>query len=263
MYTRYSEGMAQTALITGASSGIGLEISKLFAADGFNVVLVARRQETLEKIAEDLRTSHGIKTAVVACDLSEPEAADRLVGELRTRKIDVDILVNNAGFGNQGLFHEIPADRDRALVQVNVAALTDLTKLLVPGMVDRKQGRILNLASTAAFQPGPLMAAYYASKAYVLSFSVALADELAPFGVTVTALCPGPTDTGFAGRAGVAGKRLFRDTASVEEVARKGYAALMAGKTVEVVGTRNKVWTFLTRFFPRRIAAKVARSVQE
>ena len=198
-----------TALITGASSGIGLELANLFARDGNDLVLVARSEGKLRQIASRLEGEFGIATRVLAADLAKPHAAQELVMTLNVHKVTIDALVNNAGFGLAGPFVATDLDKELEMIQVNIVALTELTKLLLPGMVTRRSGRILNLASTAAFQPGPLMAVYYATKAYVLSFSEAIADELRDSGVTVTALCPGPTDTGFAAVASLESSRLF------------------------------------------------------
>ena len=203
----------QTALVTGASSGIGEELAKLAAADGCNLVLVARRQERLDALARDLSVAHGVSARVITADLANRAAPRRIAEELTKGRLTIDILVNNAGLGIYGPFWERELGKELEVVQVNVVALTELTGLLLPGMISRKRGRILNVASTAAFQPGPWMAVYYATKAYVLSFSEAIAEELKGTGVTVTALCPGPTITEFQGAAGVrhrASSRRFR-----------------------------------------------------
>ncbi|HZC76160.1 MAG TPA: SDR family oxidoreductase, partial [Ktedonobacterales bacterium] len=191
----------ETALVTGASSGIGEELARLFARDGYDLVLVARGKTQLEALAAELRQRHGVSLTVLATDLAQPAAAQAIYDELTRAGITVDVLVNNAGYATYGSFTEIPAETELAMLQVNMAALTHLCKLFLPPMVRRGSGRVLNVASTAAFQPGPLMAAYYASKAYVLSLSEALANELRGTGVTVTALCPGPTRSGFQSRA--------------------------------------------------------------
>src|SRR5512137_1041621 len=216
----------ETVLVTGASSGIGLELARCFAADGCRLVLVARKGNVLEALATDLRKAHKIQAQVITTDLAHPDAPARLLAHLQAAGLKVDVLVNNAGFGAQGRFAELPLQRQLEMLQVNITSLTHLTRLLLPGMIERHRGGILNVASTAAFQPGPGMAVYYATKAYVLSFTEALAEELAGTGVTVTALCPGPTQTNFAEAAGARTSRLFNKTAmSAASVAKTGHRA--------------------------------------
>jgi short-subunit dehydrogenase len=252
-----------TALITGASSGLGLEFARLFAADGYDLVLVARNEERLQSLATELKTAHRISTEVIAIDLSLPDAAVHLVQELQRKNIRIHTLVNNAGLGAFGLFHETPYDQEKNLLQVNITALTDLTKMLLPGMVQRQSGAILNVASTAAFQPGPLMAVYFASKAYVMHLSVALSRELQGTGVTVTCLCPGPTKTGFEKNAHMEDSKLFhRKTMDAATVARIGYRALRHKRPLVVAGNINVFGAFMTRFIPRTWAARVAMHVQ-
>jgi short-subunit dehydrogenase len=258
-------GDRQTALVTGASSGIGAALATLFARDRYELVLVARSEEALNRTAEALRSRHGIAATVLATDLARPAAAQQIFDELRGRGIGVDVLVNNAGFATFGRFDEIPTEQDLELLQVNVVALTHLTKLFLPGMVARRRGRILNVASTAGFQPGPLMAVYYASKAYVLSLSEALANELQGTSVTVTALCPGPTTTGFQKRAAmedsklVAGRRLM----SAEAVAKAGYKGMQQGDVIVVPGLQNRVLAEAVRLLPRRLVTRIVRNAQE
>ncbi|HWK32027.1 MAG TPA: SDR family oxidoreductase, partial [Terriglobales bacterium] len=201
--------MAKTALITGASLGIGYELAKLFAQDKHAVVLVARSGDKLQKIAEELKQLGAPQVTVIVKDLAELEAPDEIFAETERRKLQIDFLVNNAGFGERGPFLKTNLDNELEMVQVNIVALMHLTKLYLPGMVQRRFGRIMQVASTAAFQPGPFMAVYYASKAFVLSFSEALWEELDGTGVTVTALCPGAAQTGFAARAGMLNSKLF------------------------------------------------------
>jgi uncharacterized protein len=257
--------MKNTGLITGASGGIGLDLTRLFAGDGWDVVLVARSEGKLREIAAELTTNHGITADVIACDLSRPDAAAEIVRTLTDRGMTVDALVNNAGIGLSGRFVESALRGELDMIQVNVVALTQLTKLLLPGMVARKRGRILNVASTASFQPGPLMAVYYATKAYVLSFSEALSEELRHTGVTVTALCPGPTETGFASAAGVGTVRLFTlmKPASSAAAARTGYEAMKRGRRVVVHGLMNKLLTQSLRVTPRRLVTVIVRKLQE
>ena len=255
----------RTALVTGASSGIGLDLAKRFAAEGYDVALVARSEGKLKEVAAALEAEHHVRTHVVTADLAQPRAAEALVAELDQRGIEVDVLVNNAGYALYGAFTDIDLADELAMIQVNIVALTHLTKLLVRKMVARKEGRVLNVASTAAFQPGPLMAVYYATKAYVLSFSEALANELAPSGVTVTALCPGPTRTGFQARAQMEQSKLVRgrEIMTAETVARVGYDGLMKGKTVVIPGVGNKMMAQAVRFLPRNTVTKIVRNAQE
>jgi uncharacterized protein len=254
-----------TALVTGASSGIGLELATLLARDRHDLVLVARGRERLEGIARGLREEFSIAATVLALDLALPETPREIAQELDARRLLVDVLINNAGFGVYGLFRDTPLERELAMIQVNVAAPTHLAKLLLPGMLQRRRGRILNVASTAAFQPGPLMAVYYATKAYVLSFSEALANETAGTGVTVTALCPGPTITEFQKAAGLEATRLFRSRLVMKapEVARAGYEGMMRGKSVVVPGAANFALVEALRFTPRRVVTAIARRIQE
>jgi len=255
----------KTALVTGASSGIGEELARLAAADGCDLILVSRRQETLESLARELSVAHGVSARVIAADLNDPEAPRRIVEEIEKEKIPVDILVNSAGLGAYGRFFETDLAKQLEVIRVNVAALTDLTGRILPGMIARRRGRILNVASTAAFQPGPYMSVYYASKAYVLSFSEAIAEELRGTGVTVTALCPGPTPTEFQERSGVGGEALLpapfvMDAASV---ARAGWEAAKHGKGLVVPGTANKLLKEAVRLSPRRLVARAAGKLQK
>jgi uncharacterized protein len=255
----------QTALITGASGGIGEALAQRFARDGFDLVLVARTEAKLQALAGELARSYGITAHVLAYDLSDPAAPRRLVEQLAARTIAVDILVNNAGFATYGPFAELDLDGGLRMLQVNIVTLTHLTRLLLPGMLARKRGRILNVASTAAFMPGPLMAVYYASKAFVLSFSEALHNELQGSGVTVTALCPGPTSTGFQARAQMEQSKLVRrrQIMGVDEVADAGYVALLKGQPVVIPGLMNRIQTLLPRLLPRRLVPVIVRNAQE
>ncbi len=256
--------IARTALITGASHGIGAEFAWLFAAEGFNLVLVARGETELKVLARELKKAHGVSVTVMPRDLSEAQSVASITKELARRKMRVEVLVNNAGIGAYGLFGKTDWKRERDLLQVNITELTELTKALLPGMLKRKKGRILNVASMAAFQPGPLMAVYYASKAYVLSFSLALSEETRGTGVTVTCLCPGPTRTKFHLGAKMGKSRLFRGLLlDAATVARVGYRACMKGRPLVISGKRNRVMAFATRFSPRMLAARLARMAQE
>ena len=255
----------ETALITGASAGIGLELARQFAAHGHDLILVARNRDALEATAGTLEGKHGIKATVISSDLAKSESPPRLFEAVMSEGLRVDILVNNAGFGLGGEFVETDIDRELDMIQVNITAVTHLTKLFLQPMVLRRSGRILNVASTAALQPGPLMSVYYASKAYVLSFSQALDEELRKTGVTVTCLCPGTTATEFAERAGIANTRLFKlaGVANAEEVARYGYQATMRGDRVALPGMKNKAHMQALRLLPRSLVTTLARKVQE
>lgn len=258
-----NQSTRQTALITGASGGIGLEFARIFAREGYNLVLVARTEKALNDLAADLRARHGIEVRVIAKDLSQPAAPKELYDEVGDAGIAVDVLVNNAGFASYGPFAEIDLQKELEEIQVNVATLTHLSKLFIRPMLARKRGKILNVASTAAFQPGPLMAVYYATKAYVLSLSEAIAEEVRGQGVTVTALCPGPTESGFQKRADMQESKLVQGgLMSASAVAEAGYKALMEGQTVVVPGLFNKVGTLLPRFVPRRMATRIVMNMQ-
>ena len=257
------QGQRETALITGASSGIGLDLARLMARD-FDLILSARSQPTLEQIARELQQQHGNLVHVIPADLARPEAPEQIFAEIKRRGLRVDALVNNAGFGGYGAFVETDLSIELQMIQVNITALTHLTKLVLPGMRERKRGRIMNVASTAGFLPGPLMAVYYATKAYVISFSEAIANELKDSGITVTCLCPGATETGFAKRADMEKSRLFKmGTMRSEDVARAGYRAMLQGKTLVITGARNLLMVESLRFSPRKMVTAIARSVQE
>ena len=255
----------QTALVTGASSGIGLELARELAAGGYDLVLVARGEKKLEELAAEVRDRHGITARVIPKDLSDPKSPDELFQEIEAAGVAVDVLVNNAGFATFGPFAETDLARELEELQVNVVALTHLTKKLLPGMLSRRRGGVLNVASTAAFQPGPLMAVYYATKAYVLSFSEALAEELRGTGVTVSVLCPGPTATGFAARADMQDSGLFKGMLAVSDarsVARAGYEGFRAGKRIVIPGLLNKVGAQSIRLTPRGLATRIIKGMQ-
>jgi len=254
-----------TSLITGASAGIGLELAKLFARDRYNLVLVARSSDKLNQVATGLQSQFGVTVKTVALDLAESPAPKFLFGQLQREGIAVDVLVNNAGFGGFGEFAGMVEEEILGQIHLNVTALTHLTRLFLPAMLARCRGKIMNVASTAAFQPGPLMAVYYATKAYVLSFSEALANEVAGSGVVVSCFCPGATHTGFAKRAGTENSRLFKKIGAmnVETVARDGYRGLMAGRTVVISGVQNWLVAESVRFTPRKLVTAVSRWVAE
>jgi len=251
--------MKKWALITGASAGIGYELTKLFAADGYNLALLARNEQRLKTLSDELIQRHRIESKILACDLAKPGAASNVFESLRDTPISV--LVNNAGFGWQGAFTESELALSTGMLETNVTALVELSYLFARPMLSRREGRILNVASTAAFQPGPFTAMYYASKAFVFSFSVALAGEFAGTGVTVTTLCPGFTRTEFHERAQMKRpSRLFR-MMSAEKVARLGYAGLMQGKPIVIPGLMNKITSALARSLPATFTAKIVRKI--
>jgi short-subunit dehydrogenase len=253
----------ETALITGASSGIGCELAKLFAADKSNVVLVARRQEKLDQLATELRREYGVQVRVLARDLADPDSPPAIFDALAAAGVTVDVVVNNAGFGAAGSVAELPLEKQRDMVEVNVAALTQLTRLFLPGMMERRSGGIFNVGSTAGFQPGPYMAVYYATKAYVLSFTEALAEEVIGTGVRVTCLTPGPTATEFAAAANLEKKLLFRmGTADVRTVAQAGYRGFRRGRLLVIPGPTNKLGALAVRFVPRAWVRKVTKRLQ-
>jgi len=254
-----------TALVTGASSGIGLELAQLLARDRHDLVLVARSRERLDTVAKGLAEEFGIRARGRAADLSDPDAPAAIAAELSADSTPIDVLVNDAGFGAHGLFAVRSLEEQLAMIQVNVAALTRLTGLFLPAMLARRSGKILNVASTAAFQPGPLMAVYYATKAYVLSFSEALASETAGTGVTVTALCPGPVPTEFQKRAGTEKGLLVTGplALSARTVAEAGYRGMLRGSPLVIPGLGNKAVVQALRVSPRRLVTRMSRKLQE
>lgn len=253
------------AIITGASAGIGREFARLCARDGFDVALIARSQPELESLASEIRNSTGRKAWVLAKDLSLASAPAEIFQQVSGLGVPIDVLINNAGFGLLGRFWELDDSQQVNMIQLNITALTHLTRLFLPGMIERRGGRILNVASTAAFQPGPLMSVYYASKAYVVSFSEAVHNECRDSGVTVTCLCPGPTRTEFQKRAGASTAKLFNSGRVMDAatVARIGVAAMKAGKPLSIPGRMNAAMAFLTRFAPIQLTASMARRFQE
>src|SRR5436305_13698526 len=251
-----------TALITGASSGLGAEYAKLFAADKTDLVLVARRRDRLETLARELRAAHGVRAEVVAVDLAAAEGPGRVVEEVGRLGVQIDFLVNNAGFGASGAFAELELAKELEMIQLNVTSLVALTRALLPPMIARRSGRILNIGSTAGFPPGPFMAVYYASKAFVNSFTEALWYELRGTGVTATVSCPGATATEFADVAGSSRSLLFRlGAASPATVARQGYRAMMKGKPMVIHGLKNKLTVQSLRISPRAVARAIAASL--
>jgi len=252
----------RTALITGASGGLGLEFAKIFAKENYNLILIARNKEKLEEIKKELENEFKILVTIIEKDLSKEKAAEEVYKELK--EIQINILINNAGFATHGNFSEIPLENEVDELMLNIVALTSLTKLIVRDMIRRGEGKILNVASTAAFVPGPLMSVYYASKAYVLSFSEGLAEELKGTGVSITVLCPGPTDTGFAKRAGVENTILFnKKLMDPKRVATVGYKALMRGKKVVIPGTRNNVGSFFMKHLPHKFTLPLVKRIEK
>jgi uncharacterized protein len=253
------------AVITGASTGLGREFARLCARDGYDIVLIARSRPQLEALAAEIQQDTSRTARVIEKDLSIPDAAREVFDELTSAGLNVELLINNAGFGLVGRFWELDEEQQMRMVQLNVGALTHLTRLFLPGFVQRRRGQILNIASTAAFQPGPLMAVYYATKAYVVSFSEAMHNEVRDYGITITALCPGPTKTEFDKRAGGTNTKLLkgRNVMDANAVAQIGLAAVRAGKPLVIAGRINAVMAFLTRFAPRQFAASMARRFQE
>jgi short-subunit dehydrogenase len=250
----------ETVLLTGASSGIGLELARCFAADGSRLVLIARNTSALEKLAGELRRDYKVEATVLTADLSLPETPGKIFAELKGRGIVVDVLVNNAGFGAHGPFSELPLQRQLEMLQVNITALTELTGLFLPGMIQRRRGGVLNVGSVAGFVPGPGMTVYYASKAFVLSFTEGLAGELAGTGVKVTALCPGPTSTNFGNVAGSKNVKLVRvSRMSAEKVAHCGHRAFRRGRVVAIPGLRNRLVIFFAWLMPRAVVRRIVR----
>ena len=248
------------AVVTGAAAGLGRELADILAREGHDLVLVARREGELKALADELQQRHGAHSTIAAVDLSQPDAADQVIAAIGADTA-IDVLVNNAGFGGHGAFAERPRDDERRMLAVNVAALTDLTRLVLPGMIARGRGRVLNVGSTAAFQPGPFMAVYYASKAYVLSFSQAIAEETRGTGVSVTCLCPGVTTTEFQQVAGVEDVPLTKGPLSMtaRAVADAAYAGMMRGRLIVIPGAHNKVGAHAVRLAPRRVMLSIVR----
>ena len=256
------------AVITGASGGIGYELAIQFAKNGYGLVLVARRQQVLEQFAHELTQQYKVKVTPIILDLTIPESIDALYHQLKQLGQPVDVLINNAGFGYFSFFPESDIQKTLQMLQLNIISLTHLTRLISTDMLARNNGKIMNVASTAAFQPGPLMAVYYASKAYVLSFSQALDQELKSSNVRVSALCPGATATGFQEIAELENSKLMNrmrlmGIMSADEVARIAYKKFMQGKRIIIPGFMNKVGVHATRLFSRKFMTKVIHKMQE
>ncbi|HYG16796.1 MAG TPA: SDR family oxidoreductase [Bacteroidia bacterium] len=251
----------ETALITGASGGIGLELAYIFAGNNIHLILVARSLDKLQKIAADITERYKVNVTVLSKDLSVLSEAESLVNEVAP--VQIDYLVNNAGFGVFGKTTETPWNKELQMLNLNMVTLAYLAKTYATQMVDRKKGRILNVASTAAFQPGPMMSAYSATKAFVLSLTEGMSEELRGSGVTLTALCPGATESGFQEAAAMHESRLFknRKLPSSKQVAEFGYRAMMKGKVVAVHGIKNNILAFGTRIFPRWAVRRITRYI--
>jgi len=257
--------MQQTSLITGASSGIGLELARVMARNGINLVLTARREERLNQLKKELENQYSVRVHFIPLDLAKPESPQQLYNFCQKEELNIDILINNAGIGDYGLFQKNEWEKTATMIDLNMKSLTHLTRLFLPDMIQRKNGRIMNVASTASFQPGPLMSVYYATKHYVLAFSEALANEVAEHNVTVTALCPGPTKSEFQETANMQKSKLvdrlpMPDSA---EVAEYGYRAMVNGKRVAVHGVMNKIMAKAVSFLPRCWVTATVRKIQE
>ena len=254
----------KTALITGACSGIGYEFTCLFASYNYNLVLVDINEKKLIEIAERFTQEYNICVTSIAKDLSIPTSPEAIYLELQQASIHVDVLVNNAGFGIYGLFNETNLNSELEMIQVNLVCITHLTKLFLKHMVEKGEGKILNVSSTAAFQPGPLMSVYFATKAYILSFSEAIANELEDTGVSITVLCPGPTQSAFHQRTGTENSQRMKDMKMMDAktVAEIGFRGLMNGKTVVIPGAKNRILASAVRFLPRNQVTKMSKAVQ-
>ncbi|MBP6624281.1 MAG: SDR family oxidoreductase [Chitinophagaceae bacterium] len=254
-----------TALITGASNGIGLELAKVHASKGGDLVLVARNKAKLEDLKTTLENQYKVKVYTIGKDLSSPNAAQQVYAETTQQKIQIDYLINNAGFGDFGMFVETDWNKELQMINLNITTLTQFTKLYLQDMVMRHNGKIMNVASTAAFQSGPTMAVYYATKAYVLSFSEAVDNEVSNQGVTITALCPGATESGFQAAAAMEESNLVKGKKlpTSKEVAEYGYKAMLKGKTVAIHGLMNWFMANSVRFTPRALVVKITRKIQD
>jgi short-subunit dehydrogenase len=257
-------GEGQTALVTGASMGIGVDLAECFASDGYDLILAARSEGALREVADRLASMHHVRATPIVGDLSVPGGGQKLAGEIASRQLEVDVLVNNAGYGVAGAFTGSERAGQLGMIDLNVRALVELTHIYWPRMLASRRGGVLNVASTAAFQPGPLMAVYYASKAFVLSFSEALWKEAEGTGVRVSCLCPGPTKSYFRERAGTGRTRLSRtgEPMSSAVVAKMGYKAWQENRRVIVTGTRNAIVASLVPFVPRRTLLGLVHRLQ-
>ncbi len=252
----------ETVLITGASSGLGMELAKLFAADGSDLVLVARREERLNELAQQLKSEHGIEVHVLPKDLSKKTAPKEIFSHLNKEKVQIDVVVNNAGFGNKGHIAELDTDLQLDMIQVNLVALTHLTRLFLPGIIERGHGGILNVGSLAGFQPGPNLAVYFATKAYVLSFTEALAEEISNPDIKISCLAPGPVKTEFGEKSDLEDSLLFKmSLMEMEPVVKAGYQGFRNGQTIVIPGLKQQIVPFLNRFTPRLLVRKIAKKL--
>ena len=253
-----------TALITGASGGIGLELARIHAQNGGDLVIVARSEAKLNRIKSDFEAKYGIKVNVIALDLSAADSAQQVFNKTEEMGIQIDVLINNAGFGGHGKFHERSLFADQEMMQLNMVTLTNLTHHYLKGMVERNKGKILNVSSTASFMPGPLQAVYYATKAYVTSFSQAVAEEVKENNVTVTALCPGAVATGFVEAGDLSGVDVWKNAKSAESVAKCGYSAMEKGELVAInESSLNFLLNWVIPFLPRKMVLKMSRQAME
>ncbi len=257
--------MNKFAVITGASSGIGLELAHICAREGFSLLLTARRESQLQALQDEIKKKYGSTVDILPLDLSLPDSPERVFSQATANGKQIDLLINNAGFGQFGLFKDTQWETEDQMIRLNISSLVHLSKLFLPQMITRGSGRIMNVSSTAAFQPGPLMSVYYATKAFVESFSEALAEECRGTGVTVTSLCPGPTLSGFQEAAGIENIRLLkgRNIPSSKDVAEYGFDAMMRGKRVAIYGWMNRLMTFSVRLTPRTVITRVVKWMQD
>ena len=255
----------KTALVTGASSGVGFEFAKILANDGYDLVIVSQNSEKLDQARSDIANEYDVNVVAIVKDLSKDNSAEEVFQIVNNQGMTINTLINNAGFGDHGRFNETNWGKENNMIHLNIIALTRLTKLFLPKMIESKDGKIVNVASTAAFQAGPFMSVYYATKAFVLHFSEAIANELKGSGVTVTALCPGGTKSGFQDASNVNGIRLIRNgkLATPKEVAEYGYQSMLKGKSVAIHGFKNKVMAFLVRLAPRKVSSDMAGKLME
>jgi short-subunit dehydrogenase len=257
--------MKNTALITGASNGIGLELAKVHASKGGDLVLVARNKTKLDELKAELESQFKVSVYTIGKDLSANNSAQEVYDETTKQNIQIDYLINNAGFGDFGIFAETEWNKELQMINLNITTLTQFTKLYLQDMVKRRSGKIMNVASTAAFQSGPTMAVYYATKSYVLHFSEAVDNEVRDKGVTVTTLCPGPTESGFQAAAAMEESNLVKGKKlpTAKEVAEYGYSSMMKGKTVAIHGMMNWIMANSVRFTPRALVVKLTRKIQD
>ncbi len=257
--------MKNTALITGASSGIGMELARIHAKNGGDLVIVARDQKKLDALKKELEKKYGVNVLVIVKDLSQQKATQEVYYEVVKSKIEINCLINNAGFGGMGKFHERDWSQDEAMIQLNIVALSSLTRYFLPDFIKRKNGKIMNVSSTAALFPGPLQAVYYATKAYVQSFSLAISEEVRGSGVTVTAVMPGATETDFGKRSGMDKTVLFKKTHSAKKVAQDAYNGMMKGKLTVLTGLSpgQRIMLKLSPFFSMRMKLKTIKKLQD